>query len=274
MRQLIGLFSLTLAVAAAAAPPTFTRTGGKVIVTNGLYTATVAESTGVLERLTTTAFRDQTVINGAFTYSDIGLLQAGSHPYLGTAGAPGAKVEARTEGETVVVSAEGSLGLRDGTLPPGPKWRYRFRYTFDATPVVHALAGVQTDTPRAPAPGFFATTMNVSGVNEWFADTEAGIRWVDLGPENARCYEMHATPLSPERWRLGLLNHDNGAVLLVDNIHSAPEGTLEDIIFHSSGTGSVTIFLNWLSGQQQTAFAAGQWYDLLWDVSLTGQLPQ
>lgn len=274
MTKIACLIGLTLAAGACAGSPTFTHGGGSITVTSGSYTATISETSGSLQRLTTTAFGDQTLINGSFTYSDIGLLAAGSHPFFGTVGATDAKVEVRAEGETVIVNAEGNLRLPDGQLPPGAQWRYRFRYTFDATPVVHVLAGVQTDTARPPAPGFFATTMSVSGVNEWFADTEKGMQWVDLGPENGRCFEMHATPLRSERRRLGLLNHDNGAVVLFDHIRCAPEGTLEDIIFHSSGTGQVTAFFNWLSGQTQTAFAPETWYDISWDVSLSGQLPE
>ena len=272
MRKLACLIGLTVAVGSCAASPIFTRGGGSITVTNGVYTAVVSETTGALQRLTTAAFGDKTLVNGGFTYSDIGLLAEGSHAFFGTPNATEATVEVKTEGETVTVSAESSLCLQDGKLPPGAKWRYRFRYTFDQTPVVHVLAGVQTDTTRPPAPGFFATTMSVGGVNEWFADTEKGMQWVDLGPENGRCFEMHATPLRPERRRAGLLNHDNGAVVLLDNIRCAPAGTLEDIIFHSSGTGQVTVFLNWLDGQRQTAFEAGKWYDLSWEVSVSGQL--
>lgn len=274
MRGIACLIGLIATVGACAASPTFTRSGGNIIVTNGLYTAVLTESSGALQRLTTAAFGDKTLINGGFTYSDMGLLAEGSHPFFGTAAATDAKVEVKAEGETVIISTEGSLRLQDGKLPPGGKWRYRFQYTFDQTPVVHVLAGVQTDSARPPAAGFFATTMSVSGVNEWFADTEKGMQWVDLGPESGRCFEMHATPLRPERRRLGLLNHDNGSVVLLDSIRCTPAGTLEDIIFHSSGTGQVTVFLNWLAGQKQTTFGAGQWYDISWDVSVTGQLPE
>ena len=274
MGKLACLIGLLIAVGACAETPTFTRGGGSITVTNGVYTAVVSETNGVLQRLATAAFGDQTLVNGGFTYSDIGLLAEGSHAFFGTSNATDTKVEVKTEGETVILSAEGSLCLPDGKLPPGAKWRYRFRYTFDGTPVLHVVAGVQTDTARPVAPGFFATTMSVGGVNEWFADTEKGMQWVDLGPENGRCFEMHTTPLRPERRRAGLLNHDNGAVVLLDNIRCAPEGTLEDIIFHSGGTGQVTVFLNWLDGQKQTAFEAGEWYDLSWDVSVSGQLPE
>ena len=274
MRNLACLIALLGAMGACAAAPTFTRGGGSITVTNGAYTAVFAESSGALQRLTTTAFGDKTFLNGSFTYSDIGLLAEGSHAFFGTTNATDAKVEVKAEGETVVVSAEGSLCLQDGKLPPGPKWRYRFRYTCDATPVLHVVAGVQTDTARPPAAGFFATTLSVCGVNEWFADTAQGMQWVDLGPENGRCFELHATPLRPERRRLGLLNHDNGAVVLFDNLRCTPAGSLEDIIFHSSGTGQVMLFVNWLDGQKQTAFEPGKWYNLSWDVSVTGQLPQ
>ena len=274
MTKLICLIVLLLTVAAGAAPPTFTRAGGSITVANGFYTATVAEGSGALARLVTAEFGEKTLVNGGFTYSDIGLLAEGSHPFIGSSSASDAKVEVKTEGDTVVVSADGSLCLQGGKIPPGAKWRYRFRYTFDGTPVVHVLAGVQTDTARPPAAGFFATTMSIGGVNEWSADTEKGMQWVDLGPENGRCFEMHNTPLRPDRRRLGLLNHDNGAVVLFDNITATPAGSLEDVIFHSSGTGQVTAFFNWLDGQKQTAFEPGKWNDISWDVSVTGKLPE
>ena len=274
MTKLACFIALALAAEAWAIPPTFTRAGGSITVTNIRYTAVVSEGSGALQRFTTLAFGDKTLLTGGFTYSDIGLLSEGSHPYVGTASASDAKVEVKTEGDNVVVSAEGSLCLQSGKLPPGAKWRYRFRYTFDDTPVVHVLAGVQTDTARAPGAGFFATTTSVGGVNEWFADAEKGMQWVDLGPENGRCFEMHGTPLNPARRRLGLLNHDSGAVVLFDNIKAAPDGSLEDVIFHSSGTGQVTAFFNWLDGQRQTAFEPGKWHDISWDVSVTGKLPE
>jgi hypothetical protein len=36
----------------------------------------------------------------------------------------------------------------------------------------------------------------------------------------------------------------------------------------------VTAFFNWLDGQRQTAFEPGKWYDISWDVSVTGKLPE
>lgn len=274
MRTAVCLVALALTAGAFAEVPTLTRAGGNITVTNGRYTAVVGETNGVLQRLTAPVGGGQTLLAGGSVYSDIGLLAEGSHAYYGTSGAAGVAVEVRTEGGTAVVSSEGNLCLQGGALPAGPRWRYRLRYTFGETAVVHVLAGVQTDTARAPAPGFFAATMGVSGVNEWFADTPRGMQWVDLGPENGRCFELHATPLGTPRRRVGLLNHDNGAVVLLDNIAGSPAGCLEDVIFHSSGTGQVTAFFNWLSGQNQTAFEPGTWYDLSWDVSVSGELPE
>jgi hypothetical protein len=265
--------ALLLPVLAFAAPPQITRDAGGITVSNAHYAAVISTANGSLQRLVYTAFGEKTCLPGGMIYSDIGLLKAGSHPYFGTNTATGATVSVATEGDRVTVSAEGLLSLEGGKQPEGAKWRYRFQYTFDATPVVRVIAGVQTDTPRPPAAGFFATTLSVAGVNEWFADTEQGMKWVNLGPENGRCFEMHNTPLRPDRRRLGLINHDSGAVVLFDNIRTDPPGCLEDVIFHSSGTGSVTAFFNWLDGQQQTAFEAGKWYDIRYDVSITEQLP-
>ena len=269
------LLAAHLAVLAAfGEPPTVKREAGSLVVTNGAYAATVSAATGALTRLTTAAFGEKTFVAGSMTYSDIGLLAAGSHGYFGTNAVTDATVEVAAESARVVISAEGPLALQDGKQPPGAKWRCRFRYTFDQTPLIHVLAGVQTDTARPAAPGFFATTLNVVGVNEWFADTEDGMRWVDLGPENGRCFAAHNRPLRGDRRRLGLLNHDTGAVVLIDHLEPQPAGTLEDVLFHSSGTGAVTLFLNWVQGASQTAFAPSQWYDLSFDLSLSGEVPK
>ena len=274
MKAVLSFCTLLLARASLAAPPTVTRGNGSITVANADYTAIISEANGSLSRLEARAFGPATCIAGGMTYADIGVLGPSRHPFLGTPPATGAAVTVTNEGGQVIVAAEGALALEGGKPPSGVKWRYRFRYTFGESPVVHVVAGVQTDTARPAAGGFLATALNVSGVREWFADTEKGMQWVDLGTENARCFEARRTPLRDDHRRIGLINDRNGAVVLFDHIRAEPAGALEDVLFHSGGTGSVTAFFAWLDGTSQTVFEPGKWCELAFDVSITGRLPE
>jgi hypothetical protein len=263
--------------AAGDQAPVVTRGEGKITVSNARLTALISEANGALVELRSAGrARTGPVAAGANIYADIGVLSPGSHPYYGTKAVTNARVTVTAEAGRVIVSSEGEPALDDGKSPPEARWSYRLRYTFDDTSTVEMLAGVRTDSPRpAGRSGFLAATFDIGGVDEWFADTRDGTRWVDLGAGPGRCFEAHQTPLLRSRPRLGLLSRTIGASgsIVFDRISGSPEGALNDVILYDGGGRRATLFLNWIESEASIAFEAGHWYDITCRLTIADGIP-
>jgi hypothetical protein len=186
-------------------------------------------------------------------YTDWGLFERGVHVGAAPEATPRLQITPYAEG--VEVTFRGRLRTPSWNevqrgYPAQPPMRYRVTYRMNQSPVLRLTFGLTSDTERADAKAFFAYVLSLSGVSDWFAQTEAGR--VTGAPSLRRGERLFETARTRRRGKACLAPtvHVGGAQIAVRpaDMDALPQNTF----LLDQGRQRLALFVAMLDGGEMT----------------------
>ncbi|MFN3421187.1 MAG: hypothetical protein ACK40X_05635 [Armatimonadota bacterium] len=203
-------------------------------------------------------------ITGMVIYTDWGILKPDRYEPIGSQNEREPKVsEVVSSGEKFII-VEGQLKDRNGQ-PCGLKYRvvHKFAHAEVAMDVT-----LRAERDFQSMRGFLATMLNFTGATEWFACTQKGWLFAEIG-RDGRVFQSAHNPLDTNSPTLGVANSQTGLALVLTLKNAEPEESLDNVFIHANPTGSGGIFLAWCDGIGMREMKIGDEWRISVNLSFT-----
>jgi len=185
-------------------------------------------------------------------YTDWGLFERGVH--VGAAPEATPRLQITPDAEGVEVTFRGWLRTPSWNAvqrgyPAQPPGQYRITYRIDRSPVMRMTFGLTSETDRADAKAFFAYVLSLSGVTDWFAQTEAGAVTGAPGLRRGeRLFETVRTRLAADMPLLGVRVGGAQIAVRAADMDALPQNTF----VLDQGPQRLALFIAMLNGDEMT----------------------
>lgn len=201
-----------------------------------------SQSGGLLHLLRHPNFESPKV-TGMAIYTDWGILKPDRYEPVGSQNEREPKVSERVSNGEKVVIVEGQFKDRNGQ-PCGLKYRVVHKFAHAKVAMDITLKAERNFQSML---GFLAAMLNFAGATEWFACTQNGWLFAEIG-RDGRVYQSVHNPLDTNSPTLGVANPKTGLALVLTLKNAEPEESLDNLFIHANPTGSGGIFFAWCDG--------------------------